>query len=40
MNGALSEPYKPKRGNVALSDEDLRAMVSYIQGTEQPLRDY
>lgn len=38
--GAFSEPYKPKQRGMPLAGDELDALVSYIQGAEQPLTDY
>lgn len=38
--GAFSEPYRPKSRGLPLSGDDLDALISFVQGTEQPLTDY
>lgn len=35
-----SEQYKPKPGFATLSEADLQGLLEYIQGTEQPMKDY
>lgn len=36
----VSEQYVPKQGFSTLTDEALEGLLEYIQGTEQPMRDY
>lgn len=35
-----SEPYKPKPGFATLTESELEGLLEYIQGTEQPMKEY
>lgn len=38
--GEFSKPYMPKPTSTPITGDELDALVSYVQGTEQPLKDY